>query len=310
MIKFWKTTENGIEQFAEVVNNCWIQVMDPSPDEIATLKELGIPQDFITYPLDVDERSRSEREDDGTLLVIVRVPVYQGSGADVPYSTMPLGIIVNDKFIVTVTRQTYQVLDDFAAGKMRGLSTGKRYRFILRILLNIANHYLGCLREINKMTELLEDKLQSSMQNKEVLELLKYQKSLVYFTQGIRSNEVLMERLQRMKLFIQYPEDEDLLEDVITENQQAIGMTDISNNILSSMMDAFASIISNNLNVVMKFLASMTIVLSIPTIVTGFFGMNVNIPLANQPWAYLAIILLFVLLTGGMVILFVKRDWF
>ena len=150
MIKFWKTTENGIEQFAEVVNNCWIQVMDPTPDEICSLKELGIPQDFITYPLDVDERSRSEREDDGTLLVIVRVPFYQGEVADVPYSTMPLGIIVNDKFIVTVTRQPYQILDDFAAGKMRGLSTGKRYRFILRILLNICQPLPGlvCVRSI------------------------------------------------------------------------------------------------------------------------------------------------------------------
>lgn len=310
MIKIFKTTENGIEQFTEVVNNCWIHVMDPTPDEIGKLKDLGVPQDFITYPLDVDERSRSEREDDGTLLIIVRVPFYQGDVADVPYSTVPFGIIVNDKFIVTITRQPYQVIEDFSVGKMRGFSTGKRYRFILRLLLSIANHYLACLREINKRTELIEDKLQSSMKNKEVLELLKYQKSLVYFTQGIKSNEVMMERLQRMKLFTQYPEDEDLLEDVITENQQAIGMTDISNNILSSMMDAFASIISNNLNVVMKFLASMTIVLSIPTIVTSYFGMNVVIPFADQPWAYLGIIALFVGLTAGLAFFFVKRDWF
>ncbi len=310
MIKIYKTTENGIEQFTEVVNNCWIQVVEPTPDEVSDLKELGIPQDFITYPLDVDERSRSEREDDGTLLIIVRVPVYEGLVVDVPYSTMPLGIIVNDRFIVTVTRQPYQVLDDFSAGKFRGLSTGKRYRFILRLLLSIANHYLAYLREINKNTEIIEDKLQSSMKNKEVLDLLKYQKSLVYFTQGIRSNEVLMERLQRMKLFTQYPEDEDLLEDVITENQQAIGMTDISNNILSSMMDAFASIISNNLNVVMKFLASITIVLSIPTIVTSFYGMNVGLPFQDQPWAYLAVILIFMVISGLVVTIFMKRDWF
>jgi magnesium transporter len=148
------------------------------------------------------------------------------------------------------------------------------------------------------------------LKNKEVLELLKYQKSLVYFTQGIKSNEVVMERLQRMKLFTQYAEDEDLLEDVITENQQALGMIDISNNILSSMMDAFASIISNNLNVVMKFLASMTIVLSVPTIVTSFFGMNVAIPYADHPLAYLGVIVLFVVLTAGTVFLFLKRDWF
>jgi magnesium transporter len=148
------------------------------------------------------------------------------------------------------------------------------------------------------------------MRNKELLELLKYQKSLVYFTQGIKSNEVVMERLHRMKLFTQYDEDEDLLEDVITENQQALGMIDISNNILSSMMDAFASIISNNLNVVMKFLASITIVLSIPTIVTSFFGMNVPIPLADHPLAYLGVIILFVGLTAVTVTIFLKKDWF
>jgi magnesium transporter len=310
LIHIYKSTETGIEQINEVVNNCWVQVVDPSPEEIFSLKELGVPQDFITYPLDVDERSRSEKEDDGTLLIIIRVPFYGGGGADIPYATMPLGIIVNDKFIVTVARQPYPLLEDFAAGKMRGFSTGKRYRFILRILLNISYNYLACLREINKSTELIEDKLQSSMRNKELLELLKYQKSLVYFTQGLKSNEVLMERLQRMKLFTQFPEDDDLLEDVITENQQAIGMTDISTNILNSMMDAFASIISNNLNVVMKFLASITIVLSIPTIVTSFFGMNVNIPMMDHPFAYLGVIGLFVALTAVVIYIFVKKDWF
>jgi magnesium transporter len=310
MFKIFKSTENGIEQFTEVVNSCWINVVDPDPDEIFRLKDLGIPSDFITYPLDVDERPRSEREDDGTLLIIVRIPVYQGAVSDIPYSTIPLGIIVNDRFIVTVCKQECEVLTDFAAGRARGLSTGKRYRFILRLLLGIASQFLSYLREINKMTELVEDKLQSSMRNKEVLELLKYQKSLVYFTTAIKANEVLMERLQKMKLFTQYPEDEDLLEDVITENQQAMGMIDISNNILSSMMDAFASIISNNMNVVMKFLASMTIIMSIPTIVTSYFGMNVAIPGGNDPFAYLWIIVLFIVMCAITVVIFLKRDWF
>jgi magnesium transporter len=193
---------------------------------------------------------------------------------------------------------------------MRGFSTAKRYRFILRMLLNVANNYLVFLREINKTTDLLEDKLQTSIKNKEVMELLKYQKSLVYFAQGTKSNEVLMERLQRMKLFTQYPEDEDLLEDVITENQQAISMTQISTNIMSSMVEAFAAIISNNLNEVMKFLASMTIVLSIPSIVVGFFGMNVSLPFADHPYAYVGIILLFVGLMSWVVLAFLKRDWF
>jgi magnesium transporter len=310
MIKIIKSTATGIEQLTEVVTNCWIQVVDPTPEEILRLEEFEIPREFITYPLDIDELSRTEREDDGTLLIIVRVPFFQGTVADVPYSTMPLGIIVSGRFIVTVTRQPYGLLEDFAAGKMRGFSTAKRYRFILRLLLNVANNYLVFLREINKTTDLVEDKLQTSIKNREVMELLKYQKSLVYFAQGTKSNEVLMERLQRMKLFTQYEEDEDLLEDVITENQQAISMTQISTNIMSSMVEAFAAIISNNLNEVMKFLASMTIVLSIPAIVVGFFGMNVPLPFDNHPYAYIGIILLFVGLMSWVVLAFLKRDWF
>lgn len=310
MIHIYKTTENGVEQFPDIVNNCWIRVIDPTPEEINQMTDYGIPREFLTYPLDIDELSRSEREDDGTLLIIVRVPCFQGMTADIPYSTIPLGIIVNGKCIVTISRQPYTLLEDFAVGKMRGFSTGKRYRFILRMLLNIANNYLVFLREINKITDQIEDRLQSSIKNKEVMELLKYQKSLVYFTQGIKSNEVLMERLQRMKLFTQYPEDEDLLEDVITENQQAISMTEISTNIMNSMIESFATIISNNVNDVMKFLASMTIVLSVPSIVVGFFGMNVALPYSDHPLAYLGIILLFILLMGAVVYAFLKRDWF
>jgi len=310
MIRIIKTTENGVEHIPEVINNCWINVVDPTPDEINRLKDLDIPREFLTYPLDVDELSRSEREDDGTLLIIVRVPFYQGQKSDIPFITLPLGIIVTGKFIVTISRQEYAFLEDFASGKIRGFSTGKRYRFILRMLLSIAGHYLANLREINKLTESVEDRLQSSIKNKEVMELLKYQKSLVYFTQGIKSNEVLMERLQKMKLFTQYEDDEDLLEDVITENQQAFSMTEISTNIMSSMVDAFATIVSNNVNDVMKFLASMTIVLSVPSIVVGFFGMNVALPYSDHPYAYVGVILIFILLMAVVVYAFLKRDWF
>jgi len=137
------------------------------------------------------------------------------------------------------------------------MKTAKRYRFALYIILETATRYLAHLREINKTTEALEDQLQKSTRNREVLELLKFQKSLVYFTTGLRSNQVLMERLQRMEVFKKYEEDKDLLEDVITENQQAIEMTDIQTNILNGLMDAFASIISNNLNSVMKALAAL-----------------------------------------------------
>lgn len=302
--------ETGITQIEEPTDGCWINLIDPTTDEIDSIKAMGIPADFLTYPLDLDERSRTEREDDGTTLILLRIPFFQGEKLDVPYTSIPLGIILTEKMIITVCKRHNVVIDEMLRTRIRGISTGKRNRLVLRILLLTATQFLTYLREINHTTELLEDRLQASMRNNEVLELLKYQKSLVYFTTALRSNELMMERLQKTPLFHRYPEDEDLLEDVLTENQQAIEMVAISGNILSSMMDAFASIISNNLNVVMKFLASITIVMSIPTIVTSYFGMNVTIPYANHPMAYLWIIGLFVAFSLFTIFIFIKRDWF
>lgn len=310
MITIYKSTENGLEAIQEIVTGCWVNLTNPTPEEIEQVTALGIPQDFITYPLDVDERSRTEREDDGKVLIVIKVPVYLGPSVDVPYTTIPLGFVITDKVLVTVCRHPHEIIQEFTTGRVRGLSTAKRNRFILKVLLHTANKYLAYLRDINRTVDLLEDKTQSAMRNKEVLELLKYQKSLVYFTTALKSNELVLERLHRTQLFKMYPDDEDLLEDVITENQQAIEMVNISNNILSSMMDAFASIISNNLNVVMKFLASITIVMSIPTIITSFFGMNVDLPFDHLGAAWLIVIALSVGVGAIVTLIFMKRDWF
>jgi len=310
VITIYKNTEFGLEIISEIVPGCWINVVDPTSDEIEYVVSQGIPQDFITYPLDLDERPRTEREDDGKQLILIRIPYYEGAKVDVPYTTIPLGMVLTEKYLITVCRRQNDILQEFASGRVRGLSTGKRNRFVLRLLLANASRYLLFLREINKVTDLLEDTLVASVRNKEVFELLKYQKSLVYFTTALKSNELVLERLQRSQLFKQYPDDEDLLEDVITENQQAIEMVNIASTILSSMMDAFASIISNNMNIVVKFLTSMTIVMSIPTIVTSFFGMNVPLPYQEEGWASLAIIGLFILLSAVVIFIFLKRDWF
>ena len=310
MITIYKTTEKGLEVLAEPINNAWINVIDPTTDEIEWLTSIGLPQDFVTYPLDVDERARTEREDDGTLLVLLRVPYFQGVRADVPYITIPLGVITNSKILVTICRRPNDILQEFASGRVRNLETGKRNRFILRLLLAAASRYLGYLREIDRIIDSVEDQLQRSQRNRELLELLKYQKSLVYFTTALKSNELMMERLQRWQFFRMYEEDEDLLEDVITENQQAIEMTNISTNILSSTMDAFASIISNNLNVVMKFLASATIVVNLPTIVYSFFGMNVDLPFQNLGFASTIILAVSVAIMIAVVVIFLRRDWF
>ena len=310
MIEIFKNTINGLESLQKVVEGSWINICAPTADEIEQLTNLGIPQDFVTYPLDIDERPRIEREDDGSMLIVIRVPEYEGQNEDIPYITVPLGVILTNKYIMTVSREPNEIIHQFTSGRARRFSTGKRNRFLLHILLQTAATYLSHLREINKIVDNLEDQLQQSMRNKGVMELLKYKKSLVYFTTALRSNQLVLERLQRTQIFTMYPDDMDLLEDVITENQQAIETTSISSNILSSMMDTFSSIISNNLNSVMKFLASVTIVLSIPTIITGYFGMNVSFPGDAHPSAYLGIMAIIIALCAVVVAIFMKRDWF
>jgi magnesium transporter len=310
MINIYKNVDNGLELMRDVVTNCWINMVNPTPEELSQVSSFGIPPDFLTYSMDADERPRTEREDDGTMLILLKVATNLGQSPDIPYSTATLGIILTDRYIITVCKEPIEILHDFSTGKIKGLRTGKRNRFVLRLLLSNAAMFLNYLKEINKMVDHLEDRLQESMKNKELLELLKYQKSLVYFTTALKSNELMMERLKRGQFFNMYPDDEDLLEDVLTENQQAIEMTSISTNILNGMMDAFASIISNNLNVVMKFLTSVTIVLALPTLITSFYGMNVALPFDNTPMAYLLILGICLAAASIIVLIFFKRDWF
>ncbi len=308
MLTIYKTTERGIEQLDSMVNGAWVKVVDPTPEEIEQLVNWGVDIDYINYSLDLDEMPRIERDEDYTF-ILLRVP-HRQLESDPPYITIPLGIMILGNMIVTICKYDKEMFKVLANGKYRMLKTGKRYRFALYIFLETATRYLTHLREINRTTEAIEDQLQKSQRNRELLELLKYQKSLTYFATALRSNEVMMERVQRMQIFNYYEEDQDLLEDVLTENQQAIQMTNINTEILASMMDAFASIISNNLNVVMKALAALTIILNLPTIVASFYGMNVSLPAQDHPLAFLFIIGVTVGVTAVATYIFYKRDWF
>lgn len=308
MLTIYKTTLEGLETLESPTNGCWIKAIDPNREEIEKLENWGIQPELITYSLDQDEMARVER-DEGYTLILLRIPHFQGETHDIPYTTVPMGIIIKDNLIVTICRHESHITRILTNGKYRKFKTAKRYRFVLYVLLETANRYLTYLREINRAVDLVEDKLQKSTRNRELLELLKHQKSLVYFTTALRSNEVMLERLQRMRMFNQYEEDEDLLEDVITENQQALQTTNIQTEILSSTMDAFASIISNNLNAVMKVLATLTIMVSLPTLVASFYGMNVNLPGEGHPYAFLAIFGLSLVLTSTAAFIFYKRDW-
>jgi len=309
MIVIYKSNEMGLETLAQPIAGCWINAVDPSAQEITQLQQtLGVPQDFVTYPLDFGEMPRTEREN-GATLILLRVPCFQGETADVPYTTVPLGIILTERLIATVCKIETNVIQGMTSGRIRALSTGKRNRLILHLLLITANRYLSDLREINRAVDSLEDRLEHSLRNRELMGLLKCQKSLVYFTTALKANELMLQHLQKSQLFQQYPDDQDLLEDVLTEVQQAIEMTNISSNILSQMMDAFASIISNNLNVVMKFLASVTIIASLPTMLASFYGMNVGLPLQQSPWAFVAVLAVALLACLFVVVIFWRKDW-
>jgi len=308
MLTIYKTTEQGLEQLDSVANGSWIKVVDPTAVEIQKLADWGVDADYINYSLDLDEMPRIERDDDYTF-ILVRIP-HRQPDSDIPYITIPLGVLIKGNLVVTICRYEKDMFKVLADGKYRLLKTGKRYRFALYIFLETATRYLTHLREINRITEALEDQLQKSTRNREVLELLKYQKSLTYFATALRSNEVMMERVQRTQIFNYYEDDQELLEDVLTENQQAIQMTNINTEILSSMMDAFASIISNNLNAVMKVLAALTIILNLPAIVAAFYGMNVELPGESHPLAFLTVIGISIALTALATFIFYKRDWF
>ena len=309
MLNIYKNTEQGFEQLESAVNGSWVHAVDPTPEEVKKLIEWGMDVDYVSYSLDQDEMARMERDDEYTF-ILLRIPYFQGPDADIPYITMPLGIYILNNMVFTICRNESDVFKGLTNGKYRGLKTGKRYRLALYIFLETAVRYLNCLREINRTTEALEDQLQRSTRNREVLELLKYQKSLTYFATALRSNEVMMERVQRVQLFNYYEEDQDLLEDVLTENQQAIQMTNINTEILSSMMDAFASIISNNLNGVMKALAALTIIINLPAIVAAFYGMNVKLPGEEHPLAFLIVLAISILFTATATFVFYKQDWF
>lgn len=310
MINYYNSENGVIRKVESMEQGTWVDIVNPNSEERLVINSFGLPMDFITYPLDLDEQAHFEREEGDITFILVRIPIYQGKEVDIPYTTIPLSIILTPENIFTICTKPYSLLQDIANNKLKGINTHKPKRFLLQLLIRIASNYLYLLREINKTVDLVEDQLQESMRNKEVLELLKLQKSLVYFTTALKSNEILLERLQRHQFFRQFPEDVDLLEDVIIENQEAIQISDISTTILSSMMDAFASIISNNLNSVMKFLASITIVLSIPTIVSSFFGMNVALPMETHNLAFWLILGIALLLSAIIVLVFLKKDWF
>lgn len=293
----------------------WINLVCPTDHEIEeTVSQTGLFPEYLRAALDEEEVSRIEAECN-QMLIIIDVPIVKENDS---YDTMPLGIVINERFIVTVCLEHNNVIDDFIREQVRNFYTFKKTRFLFQIFFRTAVLYLKYLRLIDRKTNEIERELHQSMKNKELIKLLTLEKSLVYFTTSLHANEKVMEKILRLRgktntevqLIKMYPDDEELLEDVIVENKQAIEMAHIYSNILSGMMDAFASIISNNLNIVMKFLASITIVLALPTMIASFFGMNVPVPLGESPNGFLIVLGISVISSIAAVILLLRKNMF
>ena len=313
MIRIFKTEDGAMHEKEEMQPGCWIALTNPTASEIIDIADTyQIDPDHLRAPLDEEERSRIEVEDEYTLILVDIPSIEERNGKDW-FVTIPLAIITTKDVLITVCLEETPVLTSFMDGRVRDFHTFMKTRFILQILYKNATKFLQYLRIIDKKSEVIERKLHQSQKNEELIELLELEKSLVYFTTYLRSNEVVLEKLLRIEKIKKYPEDTDLLEDVIVENKQAIEMANIYSGILSGTMDAFASVISNNLNIVMKFLATVTIVLSIPTMIASFYGMNVNshgMPFADSPYGFAIVLGLTLLLSLFVAYIFNKKDLF
>lgn len=313
MIKYFLTTPDGTHQIDAPAPGCWISLVAPTDEELRSVSEYrSLDMDILKAALDLDERSRIDA-DDGYTMVLVNIPTVEERTDIDLYTAIPLSVIISGDCIITVCSENSPIIRSFEQGKVKDFYTYMKSRFILQVLYRTATLYLQYLRIIERKTDEVEDKLHRSTQNRELIELLKLEKSLVYFTTALRSNEVVLEKLLRNDLIKKYPEDAELLEDVIVENKQAIEMASVYSGILSETRDAFSSIISNNQNTVMKVLAVVTIVMSIPTMIFSAYGMNVytgSMPFAQHPHAFVIIIAISILISVFIALFFSKKDMF
>lgn len=311
MLKIFKTStvEKKIKKVKKITVDTWIELTSPTTDEIdKVVEKTKVDKDLILKMLDDEELPRVEESGNATLVVIDTPYLEQGDISHI-YKTYPLGIIItNNNYIITVSPKKVNVLSDFKQNKVKDFRTAKKIRFLIQILLKTSNYYLRALKQVNKDIEKKEQVLKKSTENEDLIDLLEIEKTLVYFITSLKANDLVLDKLAKGTIFPLYEGDLDLLEDAIIENKQAIEMSGIYRDILSSITDTYATIVSNNLNIVMKFLAGATIVLSIPTMISSFLGMNVPLgPITNYNNAFIVIILVSLLLSI-IIALILKRK--
>lgn len=278
MIEIYKTIDGRIQPIDEYDKNCWINMIDPTTEEISQIStQYGVEEDFLRAALDKEEISRVEMDEDyNCSLITFDVPTMITDSEDLTYETYPIGIIETPQSVITVCLYDNEILKEIAQNKVRYTFTNLRTRFILQILYKCATRYLYYLRLINKKSQEVEYKLHQSTKNIYLFQMMELEKSLVFFSTSLKTNQMVIDKLQRGRVLKLYEDDKELLEDLAIELDQGIEMCSIYSNILSGQMDAFASIISNNLNIVMKVLTAVTILMTIPQIVSSFYGMNVS----------------------------------
>ena len=316
MIKILKTEDNkklSKLSISEAVSGSWFSLINPNEEEIKQVSlVLGLDEDFLLNSLDLDERSRIEIED-GNMLIITNLPIMTEDGC---FDTLPMGIIYTPTSIITVCSRDNNILSSFSESTAYTFDTRNKTEFMLKILYRSVKFYLKYLDIINRTTENIETELQKATNNKALFQLMEIQKTLVYFSTALKDNDIVLQKIMKLtkSTTINYlkttEEDIDLLEDVIIDTKQAVEMVDMHRMILEAMMEGFASIINNNLNQVMKFLAAITIIMSIPTMIGGLWGMNVPVPFGNNPFGFLIVVLLAIITSVVVVFYFRKKGMF
>lgn len=286
MISYYKTVANRLLEVDGLTPGCWVSVVDPTAQERQMLiEEYGLDSDFLKSSLDEEESSRVEQEDEQTLIIIDTAVSEVDKNDTLVFYTVPLGIILTGQYVFTISLRESNIIDDAVSGRIRNIQTQYRTQFVLRLMMHITSRYLVYLKQIDKASSALQKNLQGAMKNHELSQMLELEKSLIYFSTSLKSNDVTMNKIYRGRVLKLYDEDQELLEDVLIELDQAQEMAQIYSSILSSTVDAFGSAISNNLNMVMWRLTMVTIILAIPTMVFSFYGMNTaDLPGSEHTW--------------------------
>lgn len=308
MVNFYRTENGVVEEIKGIQNGCWIKITSPTLDETASIAEdCGIDVNDLRAALDDEESSRLSLEDDYTL-ILVDIPSSEVRNNRHSYTTIPLGIIIKEDIIITICAEETSVLASFIMRRMRDFSTKKKMRFTYQILFNNCMVYQSLLRAIDKKRTEIESRVDKNTEDSDLVDLHELESNLVYFATSLRANGLVLDRLTRYGRLRQYEEDRELLDDVIIENRQAIEMTAIYREVITGTRELLSTVINNRLSNVMKYLTAITIVMAIPTITSGLWGMNVNLPFSDSSMGFLIVCVLTILICVIALFILHKRK--